>query len=198
MTLEDVDEAVRPEPPPPGTIRHVEDNVYEEFVSGWERQLYACKVSGADNVASAATEIAAMKREIANPPEPSLSDVRFDAKGRATRMLDAVGAPVTEVYVEGERMSWPQQEAAATAHRAGTATAADNAFLDALIAQRGASETRDSLSTLITTKAAEFRELAAKLGGLRSRTHTAIDTATDAAGVDAALAGLQEALRTQT
>lgn len=127
----------------------------------------------------------ALTLTLAKSPAEALAEARIAAKVELTQWIDALADRLQEHAPQVERDSYPQQEAAARAWLAGTATPADTALVNALAARR--SRTAQVMAEKIVEKADRFRGLIAAIAGARGAAADAIDASQDEAGMGAAV-----------
>lgn len=122
---------------------------------------------------------------------PVYGDARL-ARLAVTAWINGFLAPLVEDVPLEERLSWAAKEVAARAHVAGAAEAHQTAFLSAEAAFLG--ETLDGLAGKVIAKADLFREVVARVAGLRRKLDAQIEAATDPFEYEAILAaGIAEA-----
>ena len=117
------------------------------------------------------------------------------AKAQLRAMIEAATAPILDAYPTAEQLSWDAKETEATAFMA--APEPEIAMCPLLVgeisAELGIAAVAVSLEQLaakaeaVLWMASQFRALVSFLSGLRKRTETAIDAASDASGRRAAV-----------
>ncbi|WP_299773125.1 hypothetical protein [uncultured Tateyamaria sp.] len=128
------------------------------------------------------------------PAAPAAAVIPFeDAKAEALAEVKATHASylrqATDNATPEERDTWPAKSAAATAYLAGTATAAQTAFMGAAAARGGV--TPDALAETIITKADAYLGHIGQADDLRASGRAAVEAATTHDALQAALAAFE-------
>lgn len=127
---------------------------------------------------------------VGSDPEPEitpeiLAATKALAKRRAAAEADKLANAVTGEIPRSERDSWSTKAAAADAHTAGSATARQNAMLQAEAEMRNI--TIDALAAMILERATVYEVVAAKIAAQRSLTFEAVDAASTISDVETVL-----------
>lgn len=118
---------------------------------------------------------------LADPPPPSLDDLRKAAQAKVLAWATEFGARFTAGYTVEEVASWGTKAAAARAHLAGE----DQPIIIAETEVTG--EDPADLARTILAAAELYQAIVARITGLRRATMAAIDAAETAEAVEAAL-----------
>ena len=117
-----------------------------------------------------------------------LAEAKENAALYVQRLYKETMQTLTGNYPSEERDTWPMKREAAHAHEAGTATAAQTTTLTRFAAAKGVSVT--DYVALILAKADGFEQVSAACEAARNQGLAAIEAATDAEAVQAAVDGL--------
>ncbi|MBX9619788.1 MAG: hypothetical protein K2X10_11625 [Hyphomicrobiales bacterium] len=124
------------------------------------------------------------------PPPPPLDQVKSQARAKVIAFADQITARITGQYPAAEVASWPTQEAEARDIVAG-ADAAAAPLLSTMAADAKTPLTDYAQSVLV--KATAYRQVVAAVKSIRDDTDVAINAATTAEAVGAALEQARQA-----
>ncbi len=119
--------------------------------------------------------LADLEAQIVNMPEVAAERIA-ETKRSVVRFADELAEKITGPVPQSEKLGWIKKEEAARAHAAGTATAAQTAFLNGELSLTGAIDgDLDSLSAKIIANADFYSIAVGAISGVRRSTMAAID-----------------------
>jgi len=125
------------------------------------------------------------------PPPPPLDEIKAQARRQVKQFADEIGQRLTEAYPQSEVLSWPRKADVAERWLADTSQP-----VPVIIQQEAdlVGQSAVEVAQTIVDRARFYEQVAGAMAGLRRKTIAAIDAATTAEEVKAALeAGKQEA-----